>query len=64
MRVSVDHETLIRELVEDIAEHICDENLISGESVWRVISVFSLAKYVETRGFLNHGSSPPDDISA
>ena len=35
------------EHVEDIVEHICDENIISGEKVWVMINALSEAKISE-----------------
>ena len=35
------------EHVEDIVEHICDENTISGEKVWVMINALSEAKLNE-----------------
>ena len=37
----------IMEHVEDIVEHICDEELISGEKVWVMINALSEAKLTE-----------------
>ena len=37
----------IMEHVEDIVEHICDEELISGEKVWMMINALSEAKLTE-----------------
>ena len=39
--------TLVLEHVEDIVEHICDENTISGEKVWVMINALSEAKISE-----------------
>ena len=39
--------TLVLEHVEDIVEHICDENIISGEKVWVMINALSEAKLNE-----------------
>ena len=39
--------TLVLEHVEDIDEHICDENRISGEKVWVMINALSEAKIAE-----------------
>ena len=39
--------TLVLEHVEDIVEHICDENRISGEKVWDMINALSDAKLAE-----------------
>ena len=39
--------TLVMEHVEDIVEHICDENIISGEKVWVMINALSEAKLNE-----------------
>ena len=39
--------TLVLEHVEDIVEHICDENTISGEKVWVMINALSEAKINE-----------------
>ena len=39
--------TLVLEHVEDIVEHICDENTISGEKVWVMINALSEAKLNE-----------------
>ena len=38
---------LVLEHVEDIVEHICDENRISGEKVWVMINALSEAKLNE-----------------
>ena len=38
---------LVLEHVEDIVEHICDENIISGEKVWVMINALSEAKLNE-----------------
>ena len=38
---------LVLEHVEDIVEHICDENRISGEKVWVMINALSEAKIAE-----------------
>ena len=38
---------LVLEHVEDIVEHICDEELISGEKVWVMINALSEAKISE-----------------
>ena len=35
---------LVLEHVEDIVEHICDENTMSGEKVWVMISALCEAK--------------------
>ena len=35
---------LVLEHVEDIVEHICDENRMSGEKVWVMISALCEAK--------------------
>ena len=37
----------VSEHVEDIVEHICDENRISGEKVWVMINALSDAKLAE-----------------
>ena len=37
----------VMEHVEDIVEHICDENTISGEKVWVMINALSEAKLNE-----------------
>ena len=37
----------VMEHVEDIVEHICDENTISGEKVWVMINALSEAKIGE-----------------
>ena len=37
----------IMEHVEDIVEHICDENRLSGEKVWVMINALSEAKLNE-----------------
>ena len=37
----------VMEHVEDIVEHICDENTISGEKVWVMINALSEAKISE-----------------
>ena len=37
----------IMEHVEDIVEHICDEERISGEKVWVMINALSDAKLAE-----------------
>ena len=34
----------VMETVEDIVEHICDENRMSGEKVWVMISALCEAK--------------------
>ena len=34
----------VMETVEDIVEHICDENTMSGEKVWVMISALCEAK--------------------
>ena len=39
--------TLVLEHVEDIVEHICDENRLSGEKVWVMINALSEAKINE-----------------
>ena len=39
--------TFVMEHVEDIVEHICDENRISGEKVWVMINALSEAKINE-----------------
>ena len=39
--------TLVLEHVEDIVEHISDENTISGEKVWVMINALSEAKINE-----------------
>ena len=39
--------TLVMEHVEDIVEHICDEEMISGEKVWVMINALSEAKISE-----------------
>ena len=39
--------TLVMEHVEDIVEHICDENRLSGEKVWVMINALSEAKISE-----------------
>ena len=46
--------TLVLEHVEDIVEHICDENRISGEKVWVMINELSEAK-------INEYPSPDDN---
>ncbi len=38
---------LVLEHVEDIVEHICDENRMSGEKVWVMINALSEAKLNE-----------------
>ena len=37
----------VMEHVEDIVEHICDENRLSGEKVWVMINALSEAKLNE-----------------
>ena len=39
--------TLVMEHVEDIVEHICDEERIRGEKVWVMINALSDAKLAE-----------------
>ena len=41
----------VMEHVEDIVEHICDENRISGEKVWVMINALSEAKIAEYPGY-------------
>ena len=38
---------LVLEHVEDIVEHICDENRLSGEKVWVMINALREAKLNE-----------------
>ena len=37
----------VMETVEDIVEHICDENMMSGEKVWVMISALCDAKLAQ-----------------
>ena len=38
---------LVSEVIEDSVEHICNENMISGEKVWVMINALSEAKLSE-----------------
>ena len=33
--------TLVFETIEDVVEHICDTNMLSGEKVWVMINALS-----------------------
>ncbi len=37
-------------LQEDIAEHFCDENGVSGETYWTCVETLAEAKLMELRG--------------
>lgn len=43
------HQQLI-ELIEDIVEHYCDENMVSGELAYTVLECYSIAKLAQMRG--------------
>lgn len=43
----------LRELMEDSLEFFCDENMISGELAWTVVSAIAEAKLMEIRGHLS-----------
>ena len=47
----------VMEHVEDIVEHICDENRLSGEKVWVMINALSDAKLAE---FPDHDDNEED----
>jgi hypothetical protein len=34
----------IMEMIDDVVEYYCDENVISGEKVWVMINALSIAK--------------------
>ena len=38
---------LVSEVIEDSVEHICNENMISGEKVWVMIGALAEAKLNE-----------------
>ena len=42
------HQQLI-ELIEDIVEYYCDENMVSGELVYTVLKCYSIAKLAQLR---------------
>jgi len=43
----------LRELMEDSLEFFCDNNRISGELAWTVVSAIAEAKLMEIRGHLS-----------
>ena len=37
-------------LVEDVVEHYCDKNMMSGELTWVIIECLAVAKQAQIRG--------------
>lgn len=42
--------TELRELMEDVAEHFCDKNKVSGELAWTAANELCRAKLAEISG--------------
>ena len=55
MKATLDREvhTEIKELIEDMVEHACDEHMLSGELVWTVVEVLATAKLAQLQGFVD-----------
>ncbi len=39
-------------ILEDVASHFCEENIVSGETFWTCVECFAAAKVAELRGEL------------
>jgi hypothetical protein len=39
-------------LLEDVASHYCEENMVSGETFWTCVECFATAKVAELKGEL------------
>ena len=50
MQISKAQAQEIKEIIEDTVEYFCDQEIVSGELVWRVVEVLALAKQAELRG--------------
>ena len=50
--MEIDRDDLVdlKHLQEDIAEHYCDESLISGELYWECVETLAQIKLMELRG--------------
>ena len=44
MQMSRAQATELRELVEDVIEHFCDQHQLSGETAWSAVQALSAAK--------------------
>ena len=42
--------TELRELMEDVAEHFCDKNKVSGELIWTAVNELCRAKLAVLKG--------------
>ena len=50
MQASNEQEYAIRSLIEDSVEHLCDQEVLSGELVWTIIAALAEAKCLEYKG--------------
>ena len=53
MQLDREQEYAIRTLIEDSVEHLCQDEVLSGELVWTVIAALSEAKRLEYQGIFN-----------
>ena len=47
MRISREQLNQLTEIIEDSVEYFCDENILSGQTVWTVLECLSVAKQEE-----------------
>lgn len=50
MQITQEQSTELMELLEDTIAYYCDENLISGETVWTVAECISQTKVAQIQG--------------
>lgn len=43
-------------ILEDVASHFCEENMVSGETFWTCVECFATAKIAELKGQLAYDS--------
>ena len=50
MKLDSEQEYAIRSLIEDSVSHLCEQEVLSGELVWTVVSALAEAKRLEYQG--------------
>jgi len=52
MKTTINREEMIqlRELIEDIMEFFCDDNMVSGEVAWTMVECLAVAKVAQIKG--------------
>ena len=51
--ISREAATELRELIEDTIEYFCDQEMISGETAWKMVECLAIAKQAQMQGLVD-----------